>query len=392
MYSSALKTHLVDAVRDQANKRVEFRLDKVDAVYSSNIRLAGVGINDGKGLYNAVVGSYGIIKNIQILDGNKVLDEIRNFSDYLAFANTNKSNDVNAFKSHQLARNDLGFTYGYDTSGNNYMMGLQDRVGINGDPGGLFSLRSYMNLLKSTNVLPTQLFKNLRIVIDYAPIANVSSDYNATAKTLEPLMIIDELMDEEQAKQAVAAMSVVSWDAIEHDRVSVGDITANEKKTFVINGFDGGKYVKRMLVQRKPVTDVNTTIRKSASSAFKNLKEQFVVNGSNKLPRRGLEDDNERLALLVDTFGEMNVIPGGNVTDAPNHANTHVTTTSSLISSQCWTGLVIGDRVNEIQYMMERDLHTGAGNKANEPHDINFFGEVGKTMVVKGGDYEIVYA
>ena len=147
-----------------------------------------------------------------------------------------------------------------------------------------------------------------------------------------------------------------------------------------------------MLVQRKPVANVNGDIGKSASSSFKNLKEQFVVNGSNKLPRRGLEDDNERLALLVDTFGEMNVLPGGNLTDAPDNANTHITTTTSLISCQSWTGLVIGDRVNEIQYMMERDHHTGSGNKANEAHDINFFGEVGKTMVVKGGDYEIVYA
>ena len=150
-----------------------------------------------------------------------------------------------------------------------------------------------------------------------------------------------------------------------------------------------------MLVQRRPRDVSVADVGRATSTAMRHLKEQFVVNGRNKLPGfNGIEDNNERLALLVDTFGEFNAVPGGNEINVADNSNTHVEDAFSLIGNQSWTGLVIGERCDEIQYQMKRSTATGkiAHSKANDAHDINFFGEVAKALVIKGeAAYDVLY-
>lgn len=398
LYSSNLKTHLIDAVRDQKNKRVEFRLDKVDTVYTSNIRLLNVGISaTGGPVYNIILGGLGIVRSIQLLDGNIVLDELVNFSDYVSFKHQNNNNDTNRDINNEMYKNALGFTYDrYALGLENKIMSEFERVSIlttDNDDGAVLKLSDYLDFLKQARILPTSIFQNLRIIINYSSSAinacSVPANYTSTN---EPVLVVDEIDDVEQAKALASQFKEVQWEAIETDQVS---IAREQSANYTIKGFDGDKLVNRLLVQRKPLTASTADIGTAGSTAMNLLKEQFVVNGRNKLPGfNGIEDNNERLALLVDTFGEFNIVPGGNEINFEDNSNTHVLASNSLIGNQSWTGLVIGERVQEIQYQMQRSTATGAiaHSKADIEHNINFFGEVAKGLVVKGENkYDIVY-
>lgn len=401
LYSSSLKTHLVDAVRDIKKRRVEFRLDKVEAVYTSNIRILNVGVS-GAGNYNILLGGLGIIRSIQLLDGNVVLDKIDSFGDYASFKHQLKTNDDNRDINSEEIKNALGFKYASEEVNVDKIMPEFEHVAITADDNynaSAFHLSKYLNFLKEARILPTQIFENLRIVIDYTTdYSSVSDAVNTVTTTNEPVLVIDEITDEQQVKALVSQFKEVQWEAIEHDMVYL-DGTVNANVNYTIKGFDGGKLVNRLIVQRKPQTQPNASVGRVGSTAMAKLKEQFVVNGRNKLPGfNGIEDNNERLALLVDTFGEFNIVPAGNQVNYDDSSNVMVGTTVKLIGNQSYTGLVIGERVEEIQYQMNRaqavDAIANATNsvRPNDPHNINFFGEVSKGLVVKGpSSYDIVY-
>lgn len=403
LYSSSLKTHLVDAVRDIKKRRVEFRMDKVDTVYTSNIRILNIGVSGTAGNYNLVLGGLGVIRSIQLLDGNKVLDKLDNFGDYAAFKHQLKTNDDNRDINHEDIKNALGFTYAAHSTSANLVSPEFDIIAItanDNDNGAVLHLSKYLNFLKAARVLPTQIFENLRIIIDYTTDYTSVSDTAASVSTTnEPVLVIDEVADEQQAAALVSQFKEVEWDAVESDMVYL-DTTVDSVVNYTIKGFDGGKMVKRLMVQRKPQAPTATALGRVGSTAMAKLKEQVVVNGRNKLPGfNGIEDNNERLALLVDTFGEFNIIPGGNQVNIADSPNIAVATCRHLVGQQSYTGLVIGERVEEVQYQMKRATAVGgvtiagsAVQEANAQHNINFFGEVGKALVVRGpASYDIVY-
>jgi len=398
LYSSNLKTYLVDAVRDIKKRRVEFRLDKVDCVYTSNIRILNIGVEatGASQHYNILLGGLGIIKSIQILDGKKVLDKLDNFADWVSFKHQLNTNDENRDINNEMFKNALGFTHGDINANKNAIVPEYDNVVIaqnDNDNNAVLYLSKYLNFLKEARILPTQIFQNLSVIIDYTTdYANVSTAADIN-DTVEPVLAVDEIYNEEQAKALVSQFKEVQWEAIESDMVYLSNVATQPNANYTIKGFDGGKLLNRLLVQRKPTSVPNSEVGRVGSTAMSQLKEQFVINGRNKLPGfNGIEDNNERLGLLIDTFGEINVLPGSNQVSIADSANTHVQTCARLIGNQSYTGLIIGEKVDELQYQMKRSVATAPASEANNEHNINFFGEVSKGLMVKGAsDYDVVY-
>ena len=71
IYTSQIKTHIIDPVYNQSNFRAEYRLEP-DTVYLSNFRLINVGATSTGGVaqYGDAVGSQGVIKQISLYDEN----------------------------------------------------------------------------------------------------------------------------------------------------------------------------------------------------------------------------------------------------------------------------------------------------------------------------------
>ena len=129
-------------------------------------------------------------------------------------------------------------------------------------------------------------------------------------------------------------------------------------------------------------------------------KVQIVVNGSNKLPRSGITRPNSRLALLNDTWGRCNTIPGSNDIGMVN-GEKHVENFSFGRGGQLdYFAIDVREKVNVLQLQYERTgiasstASTDVQNQLtlyNQQLSINIFGEVAKSVVVMGDTYNVEY-
>jgi hypothetical protein len=166
---------------------------------------------------------------------------------------------------------------------------------------------------------------------------------------------------------------------------------------FNINGFDN-RYVNRLLMVGNSTNSLatpNPIINKYESPVQHNNKVQFRVNGRNLLPSE-LDSPNQKLARLTDAFDTFTVIPGQN-TPWINDVNFVNTEDRDLYGSTDYTGVIIGQRINELQVQYQRDALYSATNTnreevLNAPLNMNFWAEVRKAIVPQGDSYKIMYA
>ena len=92
-----VKSKFIDPVNFIENTRAEFRLDNIPC-FLSNMRIANLGVkgaSGGNNVYNKLTGSYGLIKNIRLMDGQTELSSLRNANRYLGFKNSQFQNAQN---------------------------------------------------------------------------------------------------------------------------------------------------------------------------------------------------------------------------------------------------------------------------------------------------------
>lgn len=419
LYNSALKTHVIDPVRDIANSRTEFRLGGGDSVYLSNMRLMNLGvITDRVDEYNALTGCYGMIKQMSLYDGSTLLDQILSAQQLMGFRLYNKSNDKARDQSRYLAKNELGFMFDGKDFGAQavtipFYTSEQARTRTNTAEDttnkGWLSLREAFPMLKEALYLPTRVFKNLRLVVQYDTDAdNIVQQVNATVvtKQTEPILVVDELVDEQVSMQVTNAFKELSYRSIEYDSVVVPSITPTagnpnpvQTVNFNINGFDN-KFVNRIMMANFPVTKISDYVGDSYSQNMINQKVQFRINGANKAPRDGdgWNRPNQRLARVVDTWGECVNVPGGNSTGINDSSNIGNALVQDLVGKLDYTGIVIGDRVNEMQLTYTRTgmyTNTAPENEQtfNQAIRLQLYGEVEKQLMVNpDGTYNVMYA
>jgi len=110
-YSSSVKNKLIDPVYDNATNRTEWRFD-VDTLYSSKMKILNVGYDRQGGaarFQHKSLGVYGTIKKMMLMDGNVVLDQLDNFTEYMSFKNVNNSNDEGRSIENEVSRSSMGY-------------------------------------------------------------------------------------------------------------------------------------------------------------------------------------------------------------------------------------------------------------------------------------------
>ena len=108
--ANSIKTHQHDPLYFN-QQRCEFRLDK-GKVFLSNLRLADIGMkvsNVTNPRFPHSVGAYSMLRKISLLNDNVEIASLDNVSDYLAFANLQRTN-ANAYQmARRLNMSHLGF-------------------------------------------------------------------------------------------------------------------------------------------------------------------------------------------------------------------------------------------------------------------------------------------
>lgn len=394
-YTSSLKTHLLDPIYNNSKFQTEFRLNQ-DTVYLSNMRICNLGlVSSGNSNLNVLCGNYGIVKSIQLYDGNQLLDQLLEANTWLSFTQYNKNNEQNCNMDTFTAKNSLGFELNNGKSINCYNTKGSTNNNSTTSTSWL-SLQQVFPFLKASAYVPTNLFKNLRIVINYeTDTSKVLQSTTATMdSTLQPLLIVDELVNDSSKASVMKSYSPPQWNSIEHDRLVLDEITADgtQSKSFTINGFDN-KTINRLLIVNSPTNntdDPSTLYGTNGSKVNYNQKIQIRINGANVFARDGIKNINHRLALLTDAWGTCN-----SITNLPgvvsNDANALVEKTR--LGNTDYFGCRVNQFIQEFQIDYSRDK---TGNMAKDKRYfqqlfLNIFAEVPKAINVSEGQYNVVY-
>lgn len=432
-----ITTRIIDSVFDRANLRVEFRLP-ADNLYLSNMRLVGLGIfsSNGATSYNELLGALGGVKNIQVFDGSTLIEQMNRAEILNAFKAQQRPNDENLSNNRHLKHNALGFNVQGEytiTAGafdaNNIQLVEQNPGGNNVNKRGWVSLKDHLSFFKSSMTIPTNVFRQFRIVIEYLTsggMAQATSVNNATLTTglsasgaPNVLLLVDEMNDGDMKNSMMNNYDGVVYRPVECDSVQVPAITglannandqeAEQQNSFLVNGFNNKRLIKLLAVNTPNDSTTftnandNTNLGGKGSTAQHKQTFQVRVNGANKLAGNGISASatgavgNRRLAHLVDSWGNANIIQGGNVTCygqdlATTPPKTVSTAVQNYIGNQDYTGLVIDERVQELQVLTNRNGLFGNAD-TSQGLTLNLFGEVEKAVVMRGnGQYNIVYA
>lgn len=433
-YSSPIHPRIIDPIFDKANFRCEFRFQP-DTLYYSDIRLINVGMTSSvASTYQLALGTEGVIQAIHLMDGGTQLDSLQLASNWNCFKNLNSRNDGNISVNRYTKQHRLGFLCQgtLDISEGNFGQGALTQVQNSGGnvvntteattQKGWLSLKDMLPMLRESNFLPTNLFRKLRLVIEYKPqakLGEVVTANNANYSTTAAECLIDELADGPEKMEIMRTYRGVQFDAIESDTFIVSKIGAgltdadaadtNFQKIVStrnnIRGFNG-KYLKRMLIQCQPteqtVTAGDATINKpfsnQASVSLCRPEFQIRLNGKNMLPGEGAQGKNRRLAMLTDTYGSFNVIPIFNMYGAL-YAATNIVSAElqDTIGQADYTAMPIMSQIQDLQIELTRTaLYAGAGNDntnaiVNQELRVNVWGEVSKAIIVGPGGYNVVY-
>ena len=436
---SNVTPRIIDPVFDRPN-RAEFRLPAGN-VYLSAMRLINIGAVTATAAtnYNPVLGALCAIRSITLLDGAEQLDTIRLAPLINAMKNLNRRNDENLSMNRFLKR----FGLGYVQSGQYSVTGAaldKDDIQLrqqNPLPEGQavaatqgkswISLKDMLSFLGASLVVPTTVYKQLKLVIEYNDAAELkfllSKTNAATPVSIQDaLLLVDEVQDGDMKDMLMKNYKGVVYHPIETDTVrysgtGAGADTAAESQpevesNFLMNGFNGKK-LKRVMVYNQPTDaslfeNANELVGYGPLASVAGWKSniQLRVNGSDILPGAGLGSSatgscgNRRLAHAVDSWGEFNVYQGQNFTALPNsnnfigaggEAGKQDASLREALGQADLFGVRVDQHINELQLRYSR---TGVfGNTATtQPIDIAVIGQVEKAVSLSSdGSYVVAY-
>tara|TARA_R110002072_G_scaffold14112_1_gene58939 strand:- start:23 stop:1246 length:1224 start_codon:yes stop_codon:yes gene_type:complete len=406
MYSGGeIKTIILDPINHINNNRSEFRLDTHD-VYTNDLRLTNIGVsqNAGDNKYGLLAGSYGVIKNISLMDGQTLLSQTKNANLWLGWRNLVKSNSNNDSLSSVVNNNDLGYVLTEEQKVGVKRSDFYTKVATN---KGWLDLKSVLPMLSAVSSLHTKLMPNLKIVIEYddAKTHIVRSTLN-TFTTHRPTLCVDVIQNEGVKNNLMANMpSNVVWTEIEHDEfilngISVDGTTTHktQSSSHKVNGFDN-KTLNRVLISKQnssSANDLDTTnvigFGSMGSLAMDRLKINYVVNGSNLLTGKGVEGEGQRLAMLCDTWGNVNIAPNSHIFGGQG-ADGLYQEGATRKAQLCYDGVFIGERINDFKLEIQRNGVNNGGTQIQQNNQlkVHIFGEVSKSLSVKNGMYNVSY-
>lgn len=399
IYNQNVKTLEIDPIFNLSKTRSEFRLP-ADSLFFTNLRLLNIGVvvnqADNTVRYNYLTGSGSSIKNIYLYDGTTVLDQVLDFQNIQAFKMYNKTNENNSDLKKVILNTGLGFALsraGLSPATVSEFAAELANVPSN-DPSttvkGFLSIKDIFPLLQQLDYLHSGLFKSLRLVIEYG--TNISVNAGATVKdTVQPLLCVDQVLNESVAQKWLSDFKSVSWNAIEVEKVLLPQGIAGQKQevSFRLNGFEQ-KLLGRLLIKKSGLATTSELYGTNGSEAMIDERIQIRVNGSNVLPEGGVDRPNYRLGLLVDNFASCNSIPCSNDTGC-FRVDDFVEDSADRVGHLDYTGLTLSKKITDMQIEYSRMCRTGGTAQYSQPLLIHVIGEVAKVLVKTANGYQIAY-
>ncbi len=410
--SNDVKNELLEPSVHNASDRTEFRIHG-DVLPSLKL------INNGRfgnagAQYNDLVGVLGNIKNIFIYDGKVELSSIRDFNEVMGFKNLQYNNHHNSDIDRLLKRHKIGFQSAYLNTTARYERKTEIKNDVNNTfpatdaidnvKRSYFDLREAFNMLQKVPVLTDKVFKQLRVVLEYSrTVQDSQTPINLACENCRPLLGLDRVVNPVVAMNLANSLSVLNYTDIEHDRVNVSAIAQADgvvKQSRKVLGFNG-KLVGRIRVAKRFLTETdnlngNDVVSYGKYRSINNNNEVFQlnVNGRPLFPRAGVEGENRRLALLVDTHGEMNLYEDAHLYLHADYVNKSLAGDNSDEGAFDFFATEIDERVNELQldYTRESKTDTTTPSRYNSALLLKITAEVQKVLQVGNGTYNIQYA
>ena len=377
---STIKTQYLDPRIYVENSRATFELDSNEAAYLPDMRLTFLGVK-GTNLtnYNNLVGAMACVRSFTLYDGKQILSALNRQQFYRGFLNQNKVNSVNEKVASYLDCNQLGFTINGTSRKVEKETASQviNTTNATTDTAWL-DMREIFPILGQMTHLPTAVFKNLRVVIEYEMGSQVSNVNTNTLTTLRPVLAVNVMTNPAVVDALNRKMLAVSWLEVEHDQFNIPSAPSNvenveQSLAIKLNGFNA-KRLERMLIVKEIANSAleengGATLgfgQFSSQAVFKQ-KFQLRVNGRNMFPRAsGITGENEMLAHVCESYGDCNAYPGSN--QYGMDISTIVAGGRNVLGQLSYIGIYVGERIADLQIDISRTglIDTGGtgGKKA----------------------------
>ena len=414
-YNGNVETMYLDPVSFVPNGRCAFELDGTKLAYLSNMRLLNLGVvSNTQQDYSQGLGALAFIRNIKLMDARTELSQMRNPAQYLFFKNCNRTNATNKSEDSYLKRNSMG----YEVAANDNKISREytgGRADTTPDTTSLayLDLREVFPILNSLTTLPTTVFKNLRIEIEFQanPAFQMLGQVDATFDIQRPILAVDIVNNQAMVDTAINSLmsTPILWQEIETDNYTINAVdtsgeaagyTARQQSNNNSLGFRG-KYVERLLVCKQLVNKLKEQNGQAvlgfgavaSSQSLLNEQTQFRVNGKNIFAGfNGINKPNEMLAMVSDEYGSLNAYPGSNLYKWTKNAALNDDGNSG--GQQAFSCVRLGCRVADLQVQIGRDNNRDSDLRAptNDALNVNLYAEVSKMVNVGSNGYRIVYA
>ena len=395
------------------NVRASWELDSNESAYLPDLRICFLGgvTDGGDSAYNTLLGAIASCKNWRLMDGKTELCS-QNVAQFIqGFRNLNRPNAQNQSVNSSLLCNGLGLTIeGANNKIERVAKVLDASTAGNGN-SAFFHLSEVFPMLNSVTHLPTSIFQNLRVEVEFDSSRQSNlMDTTKTFATLRPVLVADVLEDPKIVDMMNKNFRAASWLEREHDQFvipqSVNNGGANDQKlvqsvNVKVNGFNN-KRVERLLMV-KELSDKSLFLYGGtavggfghfASQANFNQKFQVRLNGRNILPRQGMVANNERLAHVVDTYGECTSFLGANQYGKKDNVN-FMANGDKLGGQADYIALYLGDYVQDLQinYSREGLQDATAFRPTTQTQIAHIYCECRKQITVANdGSYNISYS
>jgi hypothetical protein len=402
---------IVEPVVDVANSRAEYRFQP-DRCYLADARLINVGVNEAGGgtQYNSVLGAESVIKSMRLMDGATELDAINDFPQWRAVQKLGVSDDGAISVGRYLSQNGLGYIAAGDpdTIANTYGNGPDIQTAQPSAGAGTkawVSLKSVFPFLRACTILPTSIFRQLRVEIEYhssAEMANFVVDATQVAlTTARALLLVDEVADPAFAAAALKsfAASPPAWRGVVNDSWLLDATTAtadtaadrvqSQEQTQRLRAFDS-QYLHNLVVKVTPLAtptsgaNVNKPMGSLGSQAQYAPSWQLSVNGQNVLPREGIQGYNRALAATTDCLGTLNVAQIQTFSGFVFNQNGASAAVANTAGQAALWAQTIEQPIENLQMTIRR---SGVFNNAQtyQQQRIQCFGEVAKQLALAPG-------
>jgi hypothetical protein len=397
-YTSSIKTEYLQPNIYSATNRVEYRFSP-EQVYLTNMRLLELAYTTTSNTVSRSSGVMEYVNTLELFDGAKRLTRVTNAGSVYSFMRYNTSNDFNIGYTG-MDKTALGLIYAPDGIGSGatdneirHAQSVPSPTSLTeADDEGFVDLSMLMEFLRQSQIIPTTIFKELKLVLTYRD--NGDGIFtNGSA----PLLAVDTMMNTPVVESLLKNYKGFQWNELEQDQFFVPAVPQNslialevlQQRTKVqLKGFDN-KMVARCFIQ-KQYTSNNFIQSAGRTSSVPMNREVLQVrkNGSNLFPSNGLETPAEIANELVTVWGEFT---------RPVVGLSYPSTVNPDILAGYYLGFdLTGNRVNELQLEYQRAVYKDentapANNNYSQALNMLVYGEVKKVLLVEGGNYRVLY-